>query len=66
MSKKPIILKLGKDSFGDEAWEELGKIADVITIPETTTREQFLQEIKDPENKLAFSSTSNHQNCKKC
>lgn len=53
MSKKPIVLKLGKDAFGDQAWGELEKIADVITIPESTTREQFLREVKDPQNKLS-------------
>ncbi|CAI4703783.1 AVB_G0043850.mRNA.1.CDS.1 [Saccharomyces cerevisiae] len=53
MSKKPIVLKLGKDAFGDQAWGKLEKIADVITIPESTTREQFLREVKDPQNKLS-------------
>lgn len=65
MSEKPIVLKLGKNAFADEAWKDLGKIADVITIPESTTREQFLKELKDPQSKLAFSSTSYHQNGEK-
>lgn len=53
MSGKPIVLKLGKNAFAEEAWKDLGRIADVITIPETITREQFLQELKDPQSKLS-------------
>ena len=39
--------------FGGEAWDNLAKIADVITIPNSTTREQFIAGLKDPNNKLS-------------
>lgn len=53
MSAKPTILRLGKVAYASEAWKNLGKIANVVTIPDTTTREQFLKALKDPENEIS-------------
>lgn len=53
MSVKPVVLRLGKVAYAGEAWKNLAKIANVITIPEETTREQFLKELKDPQSQLS-------------
>ncbi|CCD25743.1 glyoxylate reductase NDAI_0F04250 [Naumovozyma dairenensis CBS 421] len=51
--KKPVVLQLGKIMFGQQAWDDLRKIADVITLDRSTTREKFISGLKDPNNKLS-------------
>lgn len=53
MSIKPIVLRLGKVQHAFTAWEELAKIADVITVPASTTREEFFKLLKDPSSKFS-------------
>lgn len=53
MSAKPVVLRLGKVAYASEAWRNLTKIANVVTIPETTTRDQFLQALKDPKSDIS-------------
>ncbi|KAH3899605.1 probable Glyoxylate reductase 1 [Saccharomycodes ludwigii] len=53
MSPKPIVLRLGKFLFAKEAWERLGSKAEIITVPDSTTRETFLAGLKDPNSPLS-------------
>lgn len=50
---KPIILRLGSLTFAQPQWAEVEKIADVLTIDSSMTREKFLKELKDPESKFS-------------
>lgn len=50
---KPIILRLGSLTFAQPQWKEVEEIADVITVDDSMTREQFLKELKNPESKLS-------------
>ena len=53
MSVKPVVLRLGKVAYANDAWKNLSKIANVVTIPETTTREEFLKTLKDPKSEVS-------------
>lgn len=50
---KPIVLCLGNIMYAQESWKQLESIADVVTIPKNTTRDQFFKMLKDPKNKLS-------------
>ncbi|KAL3230448.1 Glyoxylate reductase 1 [Nakaseomyces bracarensis] len=50
---KPIILRLGSLTFAQPQWAEVEKIADVITVDSSMTRDQFLEELKDPQSKFS-------------
>lgn len=50
---KPVVLRLGEIQYAQEAWKQAGEELDVITIPDSTTREEFLRQLQDPTSKLA-------------
>ncbi|AQZ18960.1 GOR1 (YNL274C) [Zygosaccharomyces parabailii] len=52
MSAKPVVLRLGSIGYAREAWKALGEIANIVTVDESTTRDKFLKELKDPKSKL--------------
>lgn len=50
---KPVVLRLGGVKYAQKAWEELGKIAQVVTVDPSTTRAQFLKQCQDPESPIS-------------
>lgn len=52
MSAKPTVLRLGKVAYANDAWTKLSKVANVVTIPDSTTREDFLKSLKDPKSDI--------------
>ncbi|SCW03062.1 LAFE_0G02102g1_1 [Lachancea fermentati] len=50
---KPVVLRLGAIKYAQEAWEELSKIAKVVTIDPSTTRSQFLALCQDPSSEVS-------------
>lgn len=53
MSVKPTVLRLGKVTFAQDAWKKLANIANVITVDDSTTREQFLKDLQDPKSEIS-------------
>ncbi|AAS54047.1 AFR675Wp [Eremothecium gossypii ATCC 10895] len=45
---RPVVLKLGNTRFAHKAWDELGRIADVVTVNKAVTRPEFLRMLRDP------------------
>lgn len=50
---KPVVLRLGGIRYAQKAWEELAKIANVITVDSSMTRAQFLAECQDPSSQIS-------------
>lgn len=50
---KPVVLRLGAVKYAQEAWEKLAKIADVVTIEDSTTRPEFLKMCQDPNSAVS-------------
>ncbi|CCF58046.1 hypothetical protein KAFR_0D03980 [Kazachstania africana CBS 2517] len=50
---KPIVLRLGKITYAQKEWEEAKKVVEVLTVPESTTRNEFIRRLKDPNDKLS-------------
>ncbi|AGO10838.1 AaceriAFR675Wp [[Ashbya] aceris (nom. inval.)] len=50
---RPVVLKLGDTRFAHKAWEELGRIADVVTVQKGTSRPEFLRMLQDPNSPVS-------------
>ncbi|GMM38657.1 glyoxylate reductase [Saccharomycopsis crataegensis] len=46
MTKKPLVLHTEPTTFGQQLWDDLEEIAEVVHMPETTDREQFIKDLK--------------------
>lgn len=52
-TSKPVVLRLGRLLFAHDSWEKLAEIADIVTIPEETTREELIRRFSDPNDILS-------------
>ncbi|SCU95314.1 LAMI_0F01970g1_1 [Lachancea mirantina] len=50
---KPVVLRLGSVDYAQQAWEDLAKVAEVVTVDDSTTRGEFLKSLKDSSNPLS-------------
>lgn len=53
MSVKPTILRLGDVRYAQEAWKRLSKVANIVTIDQSMTREKFLKALNDPNDAIS-------------
>ncbi|CCK70713.1 glyoxylate reductase KNAG_0F00440 [Huiozyma naganishii CBS 8797] len=57
---KPIVLRLGDVLFAQKVWDQFEEVAEVVTIDETVSREEFFKLLKDPKCKASQAKVITH------